>query len=135
MAHLWTSVEGCTTSFDWASNKFSNAWVKLFLEKLKFVTRKGRTHADTMPVSPLTTISTLLTTKWDLFLFKLHNSKWSTLKSDQRITSFHQNQFVTYLISNLLPNFFTLLKSPRIIFIITIKEKWFKSVSSLKWRE
>ena len=34
MAHFWTGVVGCTTSFDWAS------------EKLESVTRKDRTHAN-----------------------------------------------------------------------------------------
>ena len=37
MAHFWTSVVGCTTTFDWASDKLSHVRVTLFPKKLKIV--------------------------------------------------------------------------------------------------
>ena len=43
-------VEGCKRSFDWASKKLSHVWVRLFLEKLKIVATKNRTHMDSKAV-------------------------------------------------------------------------------------
>ena len=37
MAHLWTSVVGVTKSIDWASDKLSHVWVRIFLKKVKIV--------------------------------------------------------------------------------------------------
>ena len=50
MAHFWTSVGGCTALFDWASDKLSHVWVRLFLKKLKIFTTKNRSHADEMSI-------------------------------------------------------------------------------------
>ena len=50
MAHFCTSAEGCTTSFDWASDNLSQVWVRLLLKKKKIVTRWNRTTADRIPV-------------------------------------------------------------------------------------
>ena len=37
---------GCTTSFDWASEKLSLVWVRLFSENLRIVASKDRTNAE-----------------------------------------------------------------------------------------
>ena len=38
------------TSFDWAPEKLSHVWVRLFLKNLKIVESRDRTHAESEPV-------------------------------------------------------------------------------------
>ena len=96
MAQFWTSVVGCTKSFDWASYMLSHVWVRLILIKLNIVTEKDRTHAYSLLVSHITTMPTVLISNFDLLLFKLSN-RYTYEKSSKliKIETFHQNQFYT----------------------------------------
>ena len=90
MAHFWTCFVGCITSFNWASDKLSHIWVRLFLTKLKIVTKMDRTHADKMQAS-------------DFYANYAFNKKFyfEKILKHEKITTFHQNQFLTcYLIFN-----------------------------------
>ena len=91
MAHFWTTVVRCKTSFGWTSDKLSHVWVRLFLQKLMIIVWKDRTHADRLSVQQLTTKPNFLTTFMiNFYYLNLTIVIWKILKSD-KITTFHQN--------------------------------------------
>ena len=55
---------GCKKSFHWASEKLSHVWVRLFLENLKIVASKDRTHAESELVSHSANEPTVLMSNW-----------------------------------------------------------------------
>lgn len=76
MAHFWTSLVGCTTSFHRGLNKLSLVWVKLFLKTLKIVTVKDRTHANRPPFYHVTAIPIVHMTNRDFFFLNLTIVTW-----------------------------------------------------------
>ena len=67
----------CTRLLDWASEKLSHFWVRLFLDNLKIVAITDRTHAKSKLVWHSITKPTVLKSKsQEIFFHKFWFKKW-----------------------------------------------------------